>query len=183
MRRVILTGTVLFVALLIPALLFGAKPQRPLDTPRSALAVAASTKYEDEIEKLNQDYARKHDILRQQYIKELDAARKAALTKEDLDEAQRLLSEKNRVRDEKAPNVPRPGFHILYAKIGAYDKWIDIAPELQRRVKDSRLYMAAPGPSLPDPLPNKFKGIVIVYAFNGKVYLSTTGTEDTINIP
>jgi hypothetical protein len=180
MKRVILSGTLLFLALLSPSLLSGAKQQRSTDTPISAPAIAARSKYDGEISKLNEDYERKRDALRQQYIKELDAARKIALAKDDLDEAQRLLSER---RDVKLLSVPGKGLQIMYARIGAYDKWTDITPHIQAKVRDSRLYMTSPGPALPDPLPNTFKGIVIVYAYNNKVFLSTTGTEDTINLP
>ena len=65
-----------------------AQPQASTEAPTSAAAIKAITSYTTGVRRLDEDYSRRLDALRQQYVKELDVARKAALEKDDLDEAQ-----------------------------------------------------------------------------------------------
>jgi hypothetical protein len=148
------------------------------EAPPSEAALKAMDNYTSELRKLDDYHARRLDALRQHYIKELDIARKAALEKEDLDEAQRLLVEKRQAES----TVFRPGairgLEIVCAVYGIDSQWLDITPRV-RSLASNRQFHYAPEDwrSLPDYAPGRHKSIIIIYTLHGKTYVSNAEND------
>jgi len=173
------------LGMLLSVLAFAfAQSQGSKDAPTSSAATNALATYKEGVRKLNEEHERKLDALRQQYIKELDAARKTALAKDDLEEAQRLLAEKKRVEVEKTPPGNGSGLEILYAVHGVDDQWHDVTTRVRSQVKDAHYHYSGPVFSdLPDLSPNKHKITVISYLFDGKPYLSVVQDDQPFDLP
>lgn len=140
-------------------------------------------KYQDGIVKLNADYTQRMNALREQYIKELDTVRKKALEKDDLDEAQRLLAQKNLLKSGAIYPLPEQGFRIINAKVGLTNNWADVTEVFQKYVKDGQLHVTPSAMPLPDSFPNVYKTVIVVYSLNGRVYVATSGTDVPMNLP
>jgi hypothetical protein len=94
-----------------------------------------------------------------------------------------------------APQVPRERkspaeFTIVQAKFGTGNDWADVTEQVRKMVKNSRLRFVLPreGAALPqlgfpDPAPNRFKQLVVVYSHNGKVQSVTVQTDQEIDLP
>jgi hypothetical protein len=153
------------------------------DPPKSQPSRKAKAKYEDEMEKLEQEFAKRHADLLKQYVKDLDDARKEALGKEQLDEAQQILALKKSLQEEnetvkpgmKSPPAKR-GLVIEKALFGTEGSWADITTQVRRLVRGSTLRIGdlninnnREGTGIIDPAPNRFKELVIIYTSSGKV--------------
>jgi hypothetical protein len=151
------------------------RQQPPIDTFTSVAALRAIANYDTGLRKLDEEYARRLEALRQQYVKELDVARKGALEREDLDEAQRLLEEKKRVAPESHQPGAGKGLEILSAVYGIGDTWMDVTPRVRSKISFSKFHYAPEEwRSLPDLAPGRHKTIIICYTMNGRVGVSTT---------
>lgn len=181
MKRLTMWGVTLGTLIGVLAL---AQLPPPPDAPTSAAAAKSLAAYKTAVRALDEDYARKFDTLRRQYVKELDIARKSSLAKEDLDEAQRLLAEKRRIEAEGSqPGVPK-GLAILCALHGIDDKWVDITSFVRGHVKDAQ-FRYTPGDLsfLPDVASGRHKTIMIAYTFDGKPQLLVTREDSPISLP
>ncbi len=183
MKRVIgwplLTGASSFI------LAFAFAQSRPaVDVPTSLRAVKAIAAYRDGVRRLDDEYAQKVSTLQEQYVKELDAARKAALAADDLEEALRLLAEKRRIEAIRPQPGTAKGMAILSALIGVEGRWVDITLQVRRLVNNSQLHFAPSDLSaVPDVAAGTHKSIIIAYAFDGSAQLSTSRDDEMVDLP
>src|SRR5262249_48259444 len=74
----------------------------PSNKPKSAAAVDADGKFIAELRKLDEEFSKRSSERRKSFMAELDEIMKVTLAKEDLDEAQRLLTYKKALQNEEA---------------------------------------------------------------------------------
>jgi hypothetical protein len=171
---IIPTG-VLFGVLLSAVAFATSRLEPPAEPFTSVAALHAVANYTSGLRKLDDDYAHRLAALRQQYVKEIDGARKAALEREDLDEAQRLLAEKKRVAAGTLQPGGGRGLVILSAVYGVDDQWRDISDQVRSKVTFSKFHYAPEEwRTLPDVAPGRHKSIIICYTLDGKVGVSIT---------
>jgi tetratricopeptide (TPR) repeat protein len=73
------------------------------------------------------------------------------------------------------------GFAVLEARYGDGDKWVDVSDEFRKRTVDGKLDSSAA--DLPDPVFGTHKALVILYAWEGRIYLSITQDNLRISLP
>ncbi len=152
--------------------------------PKSVSAKKAKDTFSDEVKKLDADYTKKLRELQKQYLDDLENARKLALEKSDLDEAQRILSAHGAVQETQKADPVRPGgFQILYAKHGGGSKWVDRTGDVRKKVKDGRLSLNASRMNWPDPAFGWAKALVVVYSAGGKVELAIEDHDQLLELP
>lgn len=185
MLAVILQGVVdmnrgVLAALMLLVLGFGHQASaRGGDEPKSRPAREATDRYERECMKAAADASAARAALREQYVKDLDDARKVALEQSDLDEAQRIL----RVKEEVAHAESR--FHVIEARFicmgdpakGIEPAWTDVTKEIRKLVKNDRVIISLEpkvGDHLQWPVPaerfsTQYHYLLIVYSIDGDV--------------
>jgi hypothetical protein len=162
----------------------GADDLTDLREPKSLAAKKSKTTFFDALQKLDDEHATKLKKIREQYYRELDEARKSALEKNDLDEAQRILAAKASAQEEeKAEEIPVRGFKVLYARWGARGSWSDVTLPVRRLVKSSKLVIVPEHAGFPDPIVGTFKSLVVVYSVNGRVGLVTAAHDHLTEVP
>ncbi len=85
---------------------------------------------------------------------------------------------------EKAPKlveVPPQGFSVLIARFGDADKWVDVTETFRKRTAAGKLDSSAA--DLPDPAFGIHKVLVIVYAWEGRVFTSITRDDRPVKLP
>ncbi len=74
---------------------------------KSTPAKQAQTTYEEAVKKLNEEYGKNLNKLQEKYLADLEGARKEALSNNKLDEAQRILSASQEIK-EQLSDTPTP---------------------------------------------------------------------------
>jgi hypothetical protein len=149
----------------------------------SEIARKASARYGEQIARLDEEYAAKFKKAGELYVKDLEEARKAALTRPDLDEAQRVLKTQTRVKAATSLPVPRRGFAILAARWGALTHWSDVTAEVRARIKESQLSLVPDQMGFPDPIDGTRKSLAVVYSMHGRIDLVTVGDGQPLELP
>lgn len=171
------------------------KPE--LGEPKSISARTAALNYQAELEKLEAEFAKRRAELREQYMRDLDEARKEALQEEELDEAQRILALKASIQNESdagarppARSARRSGLTVMHAFFGTGSSWADVTPQTKKHIKGSRLRLDVPyhgrdlaSVGFPDPAPNRLKTLVVVYSFDGQIGAAAAHTNQRLEIP
>jgi tetratricopeptide (TPR) repeat protein len=78
-------------------------------------------------------------------------------------------------------SVPARGFQVLEARYGVADKWVDVTDIYRKRTADGKLESSSV--DLPDPIFGVPKTVVILYAWEGRVFLAITPENIKINLP
>ncbi len=78
-------------------------------------------------------------------------------------------------------SVPDRGFQVLDARYGVADKWVDVTDIYRKRTADGKLESSSV--DLPDPIFGVSKTVVILYAWEGRVYLANTPENIQFNLP
>ncbi len=149
------------------------------DAPKSRAAREATDRYDRDGMKAEADARAVRAELREQYVKDLDEARKMALEKGDLDEAQRIL----RAKEDVAR--PESRFEIIEARFismgdpatGIDPVWTDVTKEVRRLVKNDRVVISLEpqvGDHLKWPQPaqgpaHDYKYLMVVYSIDGDI--------------
>jgi len=151
------------------------------DAPKSRAAREAMDRYEREGMKIDAEARASRAHVCEQYVKDLDDARKAAIEKEDLDEAQRILRLKDDLMQDSRLKIIEARF-ISFAEPekGLEPVWSDVTEELRKLVKHDKVSVsiARGSPHLedwPDPAPNKYKHLLVVYSIDGQVRQGVVG--------
>ena len=174
------------VALSIPCFCDRLRADDPTDLtePKSAAANKAKIHFRDALKKLDDEHEANVKKVREEYFRDLDDARKVALEKNDLDEAQRILGAKiSAQEDEKTEQAPVRGFKILYARWGTKASWNDVTKPVRELVKGSKLAFVPEHAGFPDPIVGNMKSLVVVYTLNGRVGLVVAGGNDLVDVP
>jgi hypothetical protein len=150
--------------------------------PKSAAAVKAKADFQTKFNELEEEYKAKLTKLREQYYKGLDDARKAAIDKNDLNEAQRILAAKT-FDQENA--LVAPGLSILFAAYGseARNGWINVTEAVRKKVKNNRVRFQASRAGFDDPNFGVKKSVVVVYTVNGKIWVIVRGQDEVVEVP
>lgn len=178
-------------AMLVPAALLLLVSAATLDSGvqdpvpfTSEAAKKAAAKYSDQVAKLDDDYVFKLRKVVDQYVKELDDARKAALGKKDLDEAQRVVQAQADAQAAVASRaVQRRGFEVVAARWGALTQWIDVTTQVRAKVADGRLALVPDQMGFSDPIDGTRKSLVVMYYLNGRVDLAIAGDGQPLDLP
>jgi carboxylesterase type B len=149
------------------------------DEPKSRAAREAADRYERDCMKAEAEARAARAELREQYVKELDEARKVALEKSDLDEAQRILNAKESVAR------PESRFKVIEARFISFGDparqvppaWTDVTNEVRRLVKSDKLVVSLEpqvGDHLKWPQPDQrteveYKYLILTYSIDGDV--------------
>ncbi len=146
------------------------------DEPKSRLAREAKDRYQRDGMKADADASAARAVLREQYVKDLDAARKAALENNDLDEAQRILQAKQDVANAESR------LKIIEARFismgdpakNIAPEWTDVTKEVQALVKNDRVVVSLEpkvGNHLSWPHSNDrfYRYLLVVYSIDGDV--------------
>ncbi len=152
------------------------------EPPQSIAAKNAKSEFETALKKLDEDYQKKAAALRDEYRTSLDAARKEALARNDLDEAQRIVAEQKDLTDDAGTG----GFQVISAWHGAYASWRDVTAQARKQVKNGELKVAKAGDlaaGLPDPAFGHAKSVVVVYRSKGGIRVTLVGDDKALNIP
>jgi hypothetical protein len=77
---------------------------------------------------------------------------------------------------------------VLYARYGAYRHWADVTHKVRWGVSHTNgqrlsFKVTTTEFAIPDPAPNEFKSLVVVYRYRGGTHLSVTGELAQANIP
>lgn len=161
---------------------------------KSAAAQDAIKAFERDRHELQSVYAAELVKVRVRLLERLQEARKAALTANDLDEAQAIVAAIKQTEgtaglkiEAPADPVPVQGvrFEMLQARWGAGDAWVDATREV-------RAYMGANRPpqtaeallkAARDPKPGAMKSLVVVYAINGRVNVTIYPQAQRVTTP
>lgn len=147
-------------------------------------AKKAAARYVEQVGKLDDDYAFKLRKIVEQYVRELDEARKAALAKRYLDEAQRVVQAQGEGQDAVvARAAQRRGFEVVAARWGALTQWLDVTTPVRARVKDGRPLLVPDQVGFPDPIDGTRKSLVVIYIKDGKSDLATVGDGQPLELP
>jgi hypothetical protein len=150
--------------------------------PKSPAAVKASADFLTKFNALEEEYKAKLKKLREQYHKDLDDARKVAIDKNDLDEAQRILAAKTYDQENA---LVAPGLSILFAAYGSGNKdgWSNVTEAVRKKVKNNRVRLVASRAGFDDPNFGVKKSVVVVYTVNGKVWVIVRGQDEVVDVP
>jgi hypothetical protein len=153
------------------------------DPPQSPAAKKAKSEFEGALKKLEDEYQKKVSELRLAYVKQLEAARGEALTKKDLNEAQRLLAEQKEMTEQPVSSVQ---LQILGAWLGWYETWKEVTPIVKKLVRGSELRLAQAiqaNTGNPDPAFGQRKSLVVVYRYRGVLRVAIAGDDKPLVIP
>lgn len=159
---------------------------RSLQDPQdftSDSAKKAAAKYGELLDKLDEQYAADRKKLAEQFVKDLEGARKAALAKPDLDEAQRILQAQADAQDAAAKPVTRRGFDVVTARWGALTQWLDVTTPVRAKIKDGALSLVPEQMNFPDPIDGTRKSLVVLYARDGRFDLAIAGDGQPLELP
>jgi tetratricopeptide (TPR) repeat protein len=78
-------------------------------------------------------------------------------------------------------DVPAQGFQVLDAHYGVADKWVDVTDIYRKRTADGKLESSSI--DLPDPIFGVPKTVVILYAWEGRVFLAISPENLKFNLP
>ncbi len=172
---------VLCVSASVPALL---PPEQDPNEFTSEVAKKAAAKYADAVGKLDEEYSAKLKKVVDQYAKELDEARKLALAKPDLDEAQRVLKAKAEAQAAVwVKPAQRRNFDVISARWGAMTQWLDVTTPVRAKVQDGQLSLVPDQMDFPDPIDGVRKSLVVMYVKDGKMELAIAGDGQPLQLP
>lgn len=179
MRKSIRFSVSAFVVSLCMVSIFAQGQKIELSLPQSAAAVKARAAYTNQLAKLNEEYHSGVKKVQATYLKALDVVHRDAVTKKDLEEAQRVLAVQ---RDLEVNEVPIRGLAILSAKWGAEDQWADFTADLAKQVQGDKLVIKNVDFAF-DPKSGRIKAMHLVYAYRGKVYVKLLTQGQSLVLP
>jgi len=111
---------------------------------KSAPAKKAKEEYDAELRRLDGLYEKAHDAAKKKYVAALESARKGALIRNDLDEAQRIVEAKNELADTSKPkqNTTAP---IVGTQWGDKTKFSRLTPAGEEIWYKGKLHAKHPG--------------------------------------
>jgi len=148
-------------------------------------AADATARYEKEKKFLDDAYTKALKEVQKTYLTSLTAARKTAIEKNDLDEAQAIVAV---IKELEQPNEDKPEigrFELISAKWGISEKWTDVTNICKARSKSGKLYIN-PNDYLKlfgEPHANAHKNLIIVYAYRGKVLVEVLVDTQPVALP
>jgi hypothetical protein len=149
----------------------------------SELAKRAKSKYDDQVTSIGSEYVTRMKKAGESYAKELDEARKAALSGADLGEAQRILAAQVAARETPAaPLDSHRGLTLVTARWGVKTHWIDVTSQVLGQMKGNSISLVPGEMHLPDPLDGMEKSLIVVVIRNGKIEVACAGEGQPVEI-